>query len=173
MTNGIIDFMKHYKDKLETTKKEVGDQSSKGFEKLSTKLNQSDDEIERLTLLYSFSRYSLFFNCLFYNNHKSNNDIKAAFLTGFKEEHLDQIQDKVCYVLDKFNRSFVIVNARMKTYLGLAEELTMCYFKSKREASKEIENQFLRSDKVFVIRELSGAKIDSKGPHLRSLIKIS
>jgi hypothetical protein len=172
MTNDIIDFMRHYKEKLKGVKKEIDNEYSKAFQQISKELIQSEKEIKRMALLYSFAKYSLFLNCLFYNNHNSNNDIKTGFLIGYKEEHLNEIENSVCNILDKLDRPYRFVNARAKSIIAIFEELTNSYFNSKHQAKDEIERQFFRSENVYIIREFSDAKIESKEYSLRGLIKL-
>lgn len=172
MTNGIIDFMKHYEDKITKHEKKENYRYRKIFKEISNKLKQSKEEIERVIELLSFAKYSLFLNCLFYNNHNTTNDIKTGFLIGFEEDHLNQIENNICNVLKKLNRPYIVVNAKNKTFIKIYGDMATSYFKSREEAHYEVDSQFNISNKVFIIREFSGAKIDSKGSSILGLIKM-
>ncbi|MBM4273547.1 MAG: hypothetical protein FJ134_03670, partial [Deltaproteobacteria bacterium] len=172
MKDVIIDFMKYFNKKQKIHKKEKKEITIEHLKEFCEQLDQSKEEIERISSLFSFAKYSLFFNCLFHNNHNTNHDIKVGFLIGFKEEHLDEIEETVCNLLKKLDRPYRIVNARGKSFLKFAEELTDSYFDSSQRAHYEIDRQFNSSNKVFIIREFSGAKVDSKGYYLRDFIKI-
>lgn len=91
----IIDFLNYYK------KKNLILVTEDDIESLKEVLKQDKEHIEWASFNYNNRKYSLFFNTLFHNNHevRKGRNLNSAYLAGFMEEHLNDLEKDACEAL--------------------------------------------------------------------------
>lgn len=165
--NKVLD-LELYKQKL--LSKDKKSFSSQEFE-AATKI--TPEQLQWFSFCSTFCGIELFLTELFFHNHevRSGRNMDSAFIMAFTEQHLYDIEESVIETLKKCDRGFILIDARDKSFIQIAEEALNVSFKTNYDAFIEFEKLLTSTDKVIIITAPSLSKKSFSSGFLRDLVK--